>query len=385
MSTEKSGFAIVGGGVAGLAMAIALQQKGYRAPVFEATPDMQPAGAGLVLAVNAIKSLQKLGIADEVKAVAREMPVFKVLSQSGRIISDMDQDLLMRTFGINNIAIHRTALHRVLRSQIDENQIHTGRKVVDYREKDNGVEIIFEDGSTHFSAYLIVADGVNSSLRQKLVPGSVPRYAGYTCWRAIADQPESLKLEHGFECAGVKGRFGVTPLANNQLYWFACVNAPQKDESKKHWKTKELSERFKGYYAPIELILKNTKDEAIILNDIADIAPIPRFAFRNILLAGDAAHATTPNMAQGACQALEDAAVLSHLLEGSNDIPAVFQAFEQRRIPRTHFIVNTSKVLGKISQMDNPIAIAFRNALFRSIPTSFSVKQLIKIYSVDFH
>ncbi|MBP8238895.1 MAG: FAD-dependent monooxygenase [Saprospiraceae bacterium] len=385
MSTEKSGFAIVGGGVAGLAMAIALQQKGYRAPIFEATPDMQPAGAGLVLAVNAIKSLQKLGIADEVKAVAWEMPAFKVLSQSGSSISDMENDLLMKTFGLNNIAIHRTALHRVLRSQIDENQIHTGKKVVDYSEKHNGVEIIFEDGSTHFSEYLIVADGVNSCLRQKLVPGSTPRYAGYTCWRAIAEQPESLSLDHGFECSGSKGRFGATPLAGNQLYWFACVNAPRKDESKKHWKTKELLEIFKGYFAPIELILKNTKDEDVILNDIADIAPIPRFAFRNILLAGDAAHATTPNMAQGACQALEDAAVLSHLLENNSDIPAAFLEFEKRRIPRTHFIVNTSRIMGKIFQMENPIAIAFRNALFRSIPASVSIKQLQKIYAVDFN
>lgn len=345
---------------------------------------MQPAGAGLVLAVNAVKSLQKLGIARSVTAVAKEMPVFRVLSQSGEIISDMDRDLLIKTFGINNIAIHRADLHRVLRSHLDESQIHTGKKVVDYAEKNNGIEIIFEDGSTHFSEYLIVADGVNSCLRQKLLPGSQPRYAGYTCWRAVAEQPASLNLDHGFECAGPKGRFGVTPLANNLLYWFACVNARQKDVSKQHWKTKELLERFSGYYAPVELIIRNTRDEAILLNDISDIAPIPRFAFRNILLTGDAAHATTPNMAQGACQALEDAAVLSHLLESNKDIAVAFEQFEKRRIPRTHFIVKTSRMLGKISQMESPLAIAFRNALFRSIPASFSIKQLQKIYAVDF-
>ncbi|MDO8971470.1 MAG: FAD-dependent monooxygenase, partial [Saprospiraceae bacterium] len=114
--------------------------------------------------------------------------------------------------------------------------------------------------------------------------------------------------------------------------------------------------------------------------------PIQRYAHERILLLGDAAHATTPNMGQGACQAIEDSAVLLHLWEKMPNQPPedVFRAFEQQRLSRTHLIVNQSWRIGKVSQWTNPLAIALRNGLFRMIPASVKARQMATLYQVDF-
>lgn len=379
----KPTFAVVGGGIAGLSAAIALQQKGYEVSIFEASPIIRAVGAGLVLAANAMKGLHKLGIAKEIIEAGRVLSSFKILDFNGKIINETDSDNLTKKYGISNFTIHRAVLHRLLLSKIPEHCIYTNKKAVDIRQSVAGVSIIFEDGTTHQTQYLIVADGVHSPLRQRLLPDSAPRYAGYTCWRAVIDNAD-LKLEETSETWGAKGRFGIVPLANNQIYWFACVNAPQNSAIMKQYKSKELQAQFSHFHDPIPTILRATKDEAIIWNDIIDLRPIQQFAFGNILLIGDAAHATTPNMGQGACQAIEDVAVLAQLLENDTDIVAIFKRFENRRLARTHSIVNGSWRLGRLAQWENPILIALRNRAFRMIPKSVSEKQLKIVYEVDF-
>lgn len=376
-------FAIVGGGIAGLATAVALQQKGYAVKVFESASDIRDSGGGLVLAVNAVKSIRKLGIENAIRSVGREMPVFKVFDSKGKIISDMADDFLKKTFGINNITISRNALLNALKSQVKDNCIETNKRVISFSSTDSGIQIQLEDGATHYTDYLIAAEGVHSNIRQQLLPNSKPRYAGYTCWRAVIDTPNFNKT-FGFEALGKEGRFGMTPLADNKTYWFAVVNAPRNSAEMKNLGVDGLFQRFKHYPEPLPSLIKQTKDEEIIWSDIVDIKPIPTFAFDNVLLVGDAAHATTPKMAQGACQAIEDAAVLLDILAKEQDIKTAFKQFEQRRIKRTHKIVKGSWNLGKISQIENPLLIAVRNFLFRRIPLSTTTKQLREIYAVDF-
>ncbi|MEJ7682972.1 MAG: FAD-dependent monooxygenase [Segetibacter sp.] len=376
-------FAVIGGGIAGLATAVALQQKGYNVKVFESASDIRDSGGGLVLAVNAVKSLRKLGIENAIRSVRREMPVFKVLDSKGKIISDMEDDFLIKTFGINNIAISRNALLNALKSQVNDNCIETGKRAVNFHSFDNSIQIQFEDGTFYNTDYLIAAEGVHSNIRQQLLPNSKPRYAGYTCWRAVIDTPASNQ-KFGFEALGKEGRCGITPLADNKTYWFAVVNAPRNSEAMKKMGANELWQRFKNYPEPLPSLIKQTKDNEIIWSDIVDIKPISTFAFDNVLLVGDTAHATTPKMAQGACQAIEDAAVLLDILDKEQNIKTAFKQFEQRRVKRTHKIVKGSWTLGKISQLENPIMIALRNFLFRHIPQSTTTKQLKEIYAVDF-
>ncbi|MEZ0453779.1 FAD-dependent monooxygenase [Sphingobacterium thalpophilum] len=376
-------IAIIGGGIAGLTTAIAFKKAGYTPVVFEAAETMKPVGAGLGLAANAIKALDKLGIKDKVVEKGRILSSFTIKDEKDKIITYTDSIKISREYGIDNFTIHRAALHEALLSEIPGTQLYTGKKCVDINVQKNNIRLLFKDGSSFDTDYLIVADGIHSPVRQKLVPGSVPRFAGYTCWRAVIDN-HTLNIDNSYEIWGSKGRFGAVPLADNKLYWFATVNSTANNARFKNFTLHNLKEWFKEYPAEIGAILTQTSESALIWNDIIDLKPIPKYAFDNILLLGDAAHATTPNMGQGACQAIEDAAVLYDELLKGGELNNSFLRFEKRRLPRTHFITNQSARIGKVAQAANPLMIKLRNALFRSIPGSIKDKQFKKLYNTDF-
>lgn len=319
-------IAILGGGIAGLSTAIALQKLGYEYTVYEAAKSIAPVGAGLGLGANAIKALEHLGIAEEVIAKGRELGSFDILDRKGKLITKTDTQRLSDQYGLNNFTIHRARLHEVLLNHIDGKRLQLNKRCTHIKSGINGLELFFDDRSVDYSDYLIVADGIHSNVRKQLVPASQPRYSGYTCWRAVLNyQTKGLQST---ETWGEEGRFGIVPLDDDLLYWFACVNAPQNDQSLKAYGAEEISVRFESFHQPIPSIIAATQNHEIIWGDIFDLKPLPQYAFGKVLLIGDAAHATTPNMGQGACQALEDAAWLKTLLNKAQDLEVVFKRFE---------------------------------------------------------
>jgi len=379
-------FTILGGGIAGLTAAIALKQKGIRATVLEAAPHIQPLGAGLLLAANAVKGYERLGIVEKIVAQGRALPTFTIFDQQGRVITSADAAKIGRQYGLHNFAIHRADLHEALLAELEPAQVQMGKRATHFEKLDDGsIKVHFADGSVHRTNFLIVAEGIHSAVRRQLLPDSEPRYAGYTCWRAVIETPESLKnLSVASETWGAEGRFGIVPLAGDKIYWFACVNAPQNDPAMRDAQVADLQRVFQKFHPTVQAILENTRDADLLWNDIIDLKPIEKFAFGNIVLIGDAAHATTPNMGQGACQAIEDAVILADEL-GKNAAPAAaFVAFEKRRLERVHFIVNNSWRLGKIAQLSHPWLTAIRNFLFRLVPGSVNERQLRALLAVDF-
>ncbi len=379
----KSTVAIIGGGIAGLTTAIAFCKAGYSPAIFEAAKTLKPAGAGLGLAANAINALDKLEIKNNVIGRGRILTSFTIKDEKDRTITYTDSQKVSREYGLDNFTIHRAALHEALLSEIPHGWLHTGKKCVDIRTDGATHQLLFKDGSTGEADYVILADGIHSPVRQKLVPGSAPRYAGYTCWRAVTDN-SLLKIDNSYEIWGSKGRFGVVPLAGDQLYWFATVNSPANNARFKNFTPEDLNEWFRKYPAQTGKIIHSTPKNALIWNDIIDLKPVPRYALGKILLTGDAAHATTPNMGQGACQAIEDAAVLYDELLKGGDMEDIFQRFEKRRLTRTHFIINQSAQIGKVAQATHPLITGLRNAIFRSMPERLKDQQLKKLYCTDF-
>ena len=377
-------IAIIGGGIAGLTTAIALQKIGFQPIVFESAPQIKTLGAGLLLAANAMKGFERIGIADKIIPAGQQLSQFSILDQQGKSISEADSKALSERYGLHNFAIHRADLHQVLMHELKDIPLKTGKKATHFTQNIDDVTVHFEDGSQHTTQYIIVADGIHSAIRQKLMPESTPRYAGYTCWRAVVDNP-GLTLKSATETWGAAGRMGIVPLANNKIYWFLCINAPQGDLTMKSYKTVDLIARFKDYHTPIPQLLQATRDEQLIWSDIIDLKPIQKYAFGRVLLLGDAAHATTPNMGQGACQAIEDAAVLLDECEKmQGNFAPVFQNFERRRLQRTHTIVNRSWSIGKVAQWTNPVLIGLRNRAFRLIPPSVNERQMAFLYQTDF-
>ena len=375
-------ISILGAGIAGLSTATVLEKLGFEYSIYESTKSMEPVGAGLGLGANAIKALKHLGIADEVIAKGEELESFDILDQKGRLITKTDTQRLNQQFGLNNFTIHRARLHEVLLKHIDAQKLHLNKRCISMKSHGNGLELYFDDESTHTADFLIVADGIHSNIRRQLIPNSEPRFAGYTCWRGVLNYPtEGLASS---ETWGKEGRFGIVPLDNDLLYWFACVNAKQNDQMLKAYGAKEISERFESFHHPIPSIIAATQNHEIIWGDIFDLKPLPKYAFDKALLIGDAAHATTPNMGQGACQALEDAAWLKTLLSNAQDLEEVFRRFEQIRLKRTHWITQQSRSIGKLAQLSNPFLVGLRNGLFRLIPERVNEKQLKRLYNVSF-
>ncbi|KKX51258.1 FAD-dependent monooxygenase [Sphingobacterium sp. IITKGP-BTPF85] len=375
-------FTIIGGGVAGLTAAIGLNKIGIQATIYESAKALKGIGAGFGLAANAIQALEYLELKAGVIPLGHYLENYNILDKQGRILAAPETKTISDKYEQDNFAIHRADLHQFLLAQIEYENLHLGKRALKIEYREGEIDIFFEDGTIHQTDYLIIADGVNSRLRQQLIPGSAPRYAGYTCWRATIDNA-NINLSTGSETWGNKGRFGMTPLVGNKIYWYACINSPAHNKVFSRYTIKDLQQNFASYHDPITSVLAETNDQQLIWNDIIDIKPLKNLAFGNILFIGDAGHATTPNMGQGACQAIEDVSVLIDELKKTTDVALAFQIFE-RRLKRTRYITETSWSIGKVAQWENPISIIIRDTLMRILPEEVKQYKLKKLLSVDF-
>ncbi|OUJ72499.1 FAD-dependent monooxygenase [Hymenobacter crusticola] len=379
-------FLIIGAGINGLTTARALLNLGHTVQVFEAARELREIGAGVVLGANAMRALQQLGLYETVQAYTQPVKGLRLLDHQGRALQTADTEPFTRKLGFDNVGIHRADLQKALLSELPSTIVHLGKPFVRFEEKDHQVTAHFADGSTATGDALLAADGIRSRVRLQLLPQSQPRYAGYTCWRAVVDAA-SLGLPPGnsTEIWGTRGRrFGYVPLVDGRVYWFACVNTPTpNDPVFKNLHKPEVEQLFADLPYPAPALLAHTPADAYLWGDILDIKPIRRFAYGRVLLLGDAAHATTPNLGQGAGQAVEDAAILARCLEQNAELPAAFREFERRRRPRTTRIVQTSWFLGWASQIKNPFIYQLRNTVMRLLPAAVAQWQMAFLYEAD--
>ena len=376
-------FLIAGAGIAGLTLAKALQDLGFEYEIFEASAEARGIGAGFGLASNAMKAFEILGLADEVAPLGHMLEDFEIQDWQEKTILKADTNRLRKNYNNENFAIHRADLHRYLISKIESTRIHTSKRIKFFEQSFQKVILHFEDGTTTEGDFLIAADGINSIIRQQLLKNSTPRYAGYVCWRAIVED-KSYYSKKSIETWGPNGRFGLTPLINNQIYWYACVNTPLKSEVY-NYTLQDIKNQFKDYSGQIRNTLQKTKQEDIITTPIMDIKPISNYTFNRVLLMGDAAHATTPNMGQGACMAVEDVCVLyDELIKNETDILRAFEGYNHRRLKRTHYIIDTSRLAGKVAQWDNKFLMNVRNFVFRKLPQSITQSPLEDLLEEDF-
>lgn len=375
---------IIGAGIAGLTTAIAFKNLGIDSMIFEAAPEIRFLGAGLGLGANAIKAFQKIGIANQIISLGKPIKAFSILDEKGNIISNSQRKNQPSKFEINNFSISRARLHEVLLKNIEPQKIVLNKKAIRIKEDGNKINVYFQDNTQESFDRLIVADGIHSPIRKQLLPSSSPRYAGYTAYRAIIENEKLSDNDSPTETWGTKGRFGIVPLAEGKVYWYACLNAPFASEEMKSYKVKDLHDNFKNYHSPVSEILRQSQDQQLIWSDIIDLKPIKQYAFGKVVIIGDAAHAATPNLGQGACQAIEDAVILADEMAKEVTTEQAFLAYERRRMKRIHWIVNTSYQLGKVAQLQNKFLVNARNQFFKLIPPSVNEKQLEKILNVDF-
>ena len=370
---------IIGGGIGGLATAIALTQIGFTVEVFERVTLLREVGAGLSLWANAIKALDYLGLASAVRALALPEAAGGIRTPSGALLMQTANAQLAAQFGELSVMVHRAELHDQLRQAFGQ-EIHLGMECVAITEEGTGVRVRFRNGEEAFGDLVIGADGLHSAVRAALHGPQPPRYAGYTAWRGVVGF-EINRLQIG-ETWGAGARFGQIPMQGNRVYWFATQNAPAGQHSPDGEKA-ELLRLFGNWHNPIRALIEATPDAAILRNDLYDRPPLKRWGRGRITLLGDAAHPMTPNLGQGACQALEDAVVLAKQVQSTADIPTALRAYEAARIPRTTMIVNQSCQVGQVGQWANPVAVAGRNWLVKYLLARVQYRQFAPLIGYE--
>jgi 2-polyprenyl-6-methoxyphenol hydroxylase-like FAD-dependent oxidoreductase len=357
---------VVGGGIAGLSAAIGLRRSGHGVLVLERAPRIDPIGAGLTLFANAMSALDRLGIRDAVAAQGAPAKRSAILTSEGRELAQVPQDLLEGT-----IAIHRADLQRELAAAAGE--VRLGAEITAVEQHADGVVVRGGDGSKERGDLLVGADGLSSVIRSAIADVR-PRYAGYTAWRGVSPVPVgSGRLTESW---GVGERFGLVDIGRGRTYWFATKNAPEGQPDEPEGKKAEILRRFAGWHDPIAAIADSVDEGAILRNDVYYLEPLPRWSEGRVVLVGDAAHATTPGVGQGAAQAMEDAVVLSDRFARSGDLAAALGEYEAIRRPRTEAVLKLSRRADRAAQLASPLGWRLRNAIVRLQPDRAQRRQL---------
>jgi 2-polyprenyl-6-methoxyphenol hydroxylase-like FAD-dependent oxidoreductase len=356
---------IVGGGIGGLAVAAGLRRLGLTPTLVEKTKHFEPIGAGIGLSVNAMAAMRQLGLAEATMSAGRSTNTAEITNQHGACLSRVHLDRLAEEFG-PTIAIHRADLHEVLLSGCDGLELKTGTSVDRLVDRGEVVEVEFSDGSKREFDRVIGADGLRSRTRLQAFGETQPIYSGYSCWRFVVDCPAGLDRMQ--EMLGRGLRFGLVPLSKNRVYCFTCVNVAPGTPDPEDGRVERFRARFSGFggFAPAALE-QIVRPEQLIHNDLEEM-PVHPWSKGRVLLIGDAAHATTPNMGQGAAMVLEDAVVLCEMLSGADAWDDVIPAFIERREPRVRFIVDQSRRIGRVAMAENRVLTTLRDWMMWAMP-----------------
>jgi 2-polyprenyl-6-methoxyphenol hydroxylase-like FAD-dependent oxidoreductase len=369
-----SNIIIAGGGIGGLTLAVALRPRGLHVTCLERNPDLEQGGAGLALSSNAIRELARLGLESAVIAAGKVITRAAILDSRGHPLgAEMDFSRLHRELGVPTVALHRARLHRLLLEAIGDGVVRTNLRVVDFEQCQEKVTALCAGGERIEADLLVGADGLHSTVRAQFIGDGEPVYSGYTSWRGVTPADAVRAPERVSESWGRGERFGIVDIGFGEIYWFACANAPQ--DGRDRDVHAELLERFSGWHSPIEQIIRATRPERILRADITDRPPIKRWHDGRVVLLGDAAHPMTPNLGQGAGQAIEDAVALDHFLGEPISLEEALRAYEGRRVARANAITRASRHVGCVAQWENRVAVWLRNAGMRCVPGSFRQAQ----------
>ncbi|MDH5655522.1 MAG: FAD-dependent monooxygenase [Spirochaetia bacterium] len=374
---------IVGGGIGGLTAALSLQKKGINVNLFEASDTLRAAGSGIWMSSNAVKVMEYLGFAPAFQKTGIEMKTVSVEDENGRILSKISMDAVKKKHRYAIHSVKRQSLHNLLSSQIDSSRIHTGKKLTGLSQNDETVNLSFSDGSSDQCSILIGADGIRSAVRESVYPGVPLRYSGQSCWYGLSETklPENRRQQTTEIWMG-KLRFGFTEVDNGQVYFFAVETSPAENHFHGD-RTSHLLGLFQNAPKIVREILSGAKSENIIKNDLNDLKPFIPLVHGRVVLIGDAGHATTPNLGQGAAQAMEDGVLLAELLS-KKDPQTALNHFETMRKKRIMHIVNTSWRMGQIAHEENPLMKNIFRGIFRMTPDFINIKMMDRVLTPVF-
>ena len=329
---------VIGAGIGGLTTGIALKQAGYEVEIYERTRALRPAGAGISLWSNGIKILNQLGLGEEIAAIGGEMNRMEYRSHEDKPLNKVDLQPLFQSVGQRPYPVSRTDLQQMLLDAYGADKVHMGMKCVAVSENDSSATATFEDGSTATGDLIVGADGIRSIVREYVLGETLSlRYAGYVNWNGlVAAKPELCEADNWVLYVGEGKRASMMPVGGDRFYYFFGVPMPEGTETAPEDRTQELADHFINWPKAVQTLIRTLDPTQSNRLEISDINPPKHLVKGRIAILGDAAHATTPTLGQGGCQAMEDAAVLTRCLVTTNlSVADALSRYEKARKSRT--------------------------------------------------
>ncbi|GAB5519648.1 MAG: FAD-dependent oxidoreductase [Rhodothermales bacterium] len=355
---------IIGAGIGGLTAAVALRQVGIEVAVYERAVAFGEVGAGISLWPNATRVLQRLGVLDTITDHGGLIHDLTIRDPKGRILMRVPTD----RYEVPSVCAYRPDLVEVLRAALPNGTVRLGHTLRGVKEDKESVIARFDDGATAISDILIGADGIRSAVRASVLGTAEPQFRGYPVWRGITTVPEGWQDGEVIESWGDGRRFGMLHTGQGRMYWYATANQPEGTRalSPEAEKAKVLN-LFAEWHAPIPEVVASTSPEAVLCNDTYDLKPSRPWHRGRTVLIGDAIHATTPNLGQGGCTAIEDGWVLAKRIQ-AEPYERAFKAFENTRYRRTTRVTKQSRLIGQVGQWEGGAA-HIRNGLTLGFPS----------------
>ncbi len=365
MAANRPEIIVVGGGIGGMAAALALQRAGHKVHVYEQADTLGEVGAGLSISPNGALGLAALGVIDEFRRVAYA-PDYQVVRHylSGKILAQVPRGKqLEERYGERYYVVHRADLHTVLAKAVltnDPNAIHTSHRFIDLHQDDQGVSVRFETGAWQRAACLIGADGVRSRIRSTLFGAEEVKFTGYVAWRGLVpiekvprdalDPPSQVFIGPGH----LVNRY---PVRNGKLLNFVAF-AERSGWMEEGWSIPanklELAEEFGGWHPWVTNIIANAPEERLFKWALCARSPLMRWVSGRTALLGDAAHPILPYLGQGAVLAIEDAVLLGRAFASSQDTAQALARYESARVGRARFVVERSTLQAPKFQGSDP-------------------------------
>jgi 2-polyprenyl-6-methoxyphenol hydroxylase-like FAD-dependent oxidoreductase len=379
-------IAIIGGGIGGLTAALALRQFGFDPQVFEQAPQLLEVGAAIIMWPNAMRVLHRLGLTEVLRQHGGIVEQARWLKQDG---SQMNHFALPQS-DAPAIALHRADLQRALIEALPQDSIHLGRVFESYKQTtDRIVTTHFREGSSFECDVFIGADGLHSRARAQLLHDGPPIDRGYSSWRGVvAKTPASIAPATAYEIYGRGQRFGIGPLGNGRVGWWATANTTHdiSKESTGAASRNELLRLFDGWCEPVPDLIHATPLTSLVRNEVYDRWPSRKWGEGSMTLLGDAIHPATPNLGQGGCLAIEDAAVLArslHQYGRTAGVPCALRRFEALRYARATAISRYSRIYGAVGQAENGLAVWLRGLLLSAFPKRFTEPLFRRVFDYD--
>ena len=369
---------IIGGGIGGVAAAVALHQVGIDAVVYERAPVLREAGVGMMLWPNATRVLRDLGLLDQLVARSGPNTHFLVRARDGGVL----MNIALGQFDVPALCARRADLLAVLIDALPPERIRLGSAFHHLEQIGDKVRIYLADGVVKEHDVVVGADGIRSRVRSELFGASDPIYRGYTVWRGMASyEGYAGKTGDNSETWGAGHRFGILNTGHARFTWYATANVPSNHPDASCGRKYELLQMFAGWHSPIPELIEATDDASFLKNGAYDLAPLRRWGDRRVTLLGDAAHPCTPNLGQGGGLALEDALVLAKCLERRTSLEEALRTYESLRRRRTAHIQQRARLMGRVGQWQSRVFVTARQAVTSVLPARLFEHNLRRVYS----